>query len=347
MILIYVDDLLITGNDLNLIKASQSTLQQNFKIKDIGELRYFLGIQFLRSSKGILMTQRKYTLELVSEWGLAGAKPAITPLEQHMKLTTAEYDKYFKEQDSNDPLLVDKIKKSSDDPFVDRQRCLSKISGKVALFGYDKDRYLICSTNFKSVYACSKTVSFGRCTSCSKISEGKTSLGVLLSSNKDNTLTTFCDSDWASCAVTRKSVTGYCMKLGKSLISWKSKKQETISRSTAEAEYRSMASAVAEIIWLVGLLKEMNFSVKLPVDLFCDNKAALQIAANPIFHERTKHIEIDCHFVREKIQKGIIKAMHICGNEQEADILTKALGGQQHSYLLSKLRLLNVFQPST
>uniref|UniRef100_A0A3Q7GPN1 Reverse transcriptase Ty1/copia-type domain-containing protein n=1 Tax=Solanum lycopersicum TaxID=4081 RepID=A0A3Q7GPN1_SOLLC len=89
-------------------------------------------------------------------------------------------------------------------------------------------------------------------------------LGILLSSDKDDSLNAFCDFDWASCAVTRKSITGYCVKLGKSLVSWKSKKQETMSMSTTEAEYRSMASAVAEIILLVGLLKEMNMEVKIP-----------------------------------------------------------------------------------
>jgi len=91
------------------------------------------------------------------------------------------------------------------------------------------------------------------------------------------------------------------VKLGDSLISWKSKKQSTISRSSAEAEYNSMVSATAEVVWLIGLFAELNWKLTLPVKLFCDSKAAIQIAANPIYHDRTKHIEIDCHFIREKI----------------------------------------------
>ena len=100
---------------------------------------------------------------------------------------------------------------------------------------------------------------------------------------------------------TRRSVTGYLVKLGEGLISWKSKKQETVSRSSAEAEFRSMAACAAEVTWLIGLYKELGINVSLPVNMVCDSKAAIQIAANPIFHERTKHIDIDCHFVRERI----------------------------------------------
>ena len=91
------------------------------------------------------------------------------------------------------------------------------------------------------------------------------------------------------------------MKFGNAIVSWKSKKQETVARSSAEAEFRSMASVVAEVTWLIGLYKEMGINIEVPICLYCDSKAAIQIAANSIFHERTKHIDIDCHFVRDKI----------------------------------------------
>ena len=128
-------------------------------------------------------------------------------------------------------------------------------------------------------------------------------LGILMSSNKSNTMVVYCDSDWASCPNTRRSVSGFLVKYGDSLISWKSKKQTTVSRSSAEAEYRSMGSAVAEIVWLTTLMKELEAGIEIPVKVYSDSKAALQIAANPVFHERTKHIEIDCHFIRQKIQE--------------------------------------------
>jgi len=106
-----------------------------------------------------------------------------------------------------------------------------------------------------------------------------------------------------------------------------------------------MANAVAEVVWLVGLYKELKVELELPVKLFCDSKAALQIAANPIYHERTKHIEIDCHFIREKIQEGLIQTDHVPSKMQLADILTKSLGRTQHDFLLSKLGVYNLFAP--
>jgi len=169
------------------------------------------------------------------------------------------------------------------------------------------------------------------------------SLEILMSSQKDMCLTSFCDADWAACPNTRRSITGYLLKLGESLISWKSKKQATVSRSSAEAEYRSLACLTAEIVWVTNLLKELGIKIKQPVSVFCDSKAAIQIASNPVFHERTKHIEIDCHFIREKIQQGLISTLYIPTKDQQADILTKALGRLQHDFLLSKLGVLNVF----
>ena len=168
-------------------------------------------------------------------------------------------------------------------------------------------------------------------------------LGIFMTSAVDNQLKAYCDADWASCPNNRKSITGYIVTYGESLISWKSKKQSTISRSSAEAEYRSLASTVAEIVWLVGIFKELGIQVELPVPIHIDSKSAIQIAANPVFHERTKHIDIDCHFIREKIQLGLVQPMYLNTSEQPADLLTKGLTCAQHRYLLTKLGMKNVF----
>lgn len=163
--------------------------------------------------------------------------------------------------------------------------------------------------------------------------------GILLKASDTLTLQAYSDSDWAACPDSRKSITGYILLFGQSPISWKSKKQSTISRSSSEAEYRAMASAASEVTWCVRLLEELGVDNLKPVTLHCDNQSALHIAKNPVFHERTKHIEIDCHFTRDKVLEGLLQLTYLPTQHQLADVFTKILPSSQFSLLLSKLGL--------
>ncbi|KAK4386771.1 Retrovirus-related Pol polyprotein from transposon RE2 [Sesamum angolense] len=144
----------------------------------------------------------------------------------------------------------------------------------------------------------------------------------------------------------RKSTSGYCTYVGGNLVTWRSKKQTTVARSSAEAEYRVMAHTTSEILWLKNLLKELGFMYDDPVPMHCDNQAAIHIASNPIVHERTKHVEVDCHFVREAVMSQKICTPFTPSSEQRADIFTKALGGKQFDVLCNKLGIIDIFAPT-
>ena len=137
-----------------------------------------------------------------------------------------------------------------------------------------------------------------------------------------------------------------CVFLGDSLISWRSKKQQTMSRSSSEAEYRAMADATCELILLTTLLSEMHCPTQLPATMFCDNQSALYIASNPIYYEQTKHVEIDCHVVREKLQSGFLKTLHVKSDLQLADTLTKPVQPGIFKSLISKIGIHTLCLPS-
>jgi hypothetical protein len=170
---------------------------------------------------------------------------------------------------------------------------------------------------------------------------GSFSRGLFYPASSFIRLVAFSDADWASCPDTRRSVTCWCMFLGDSLISWKSKKQDRVSKSSTESEYRAMSAASSEVVWLRGLLAEIGFPQTTPTLLHADNTSVIQIATNPVFHERTKHIEVDCHSIQEAMDTHIICLPHISTDLQIADVFTKLMTRQRHQFLVGKLMLLD------
>ena len=161
--------------------------------------------------------------------------------------------------------------------------------------------------------------------------------GILIKPSTNIQLYAFTDADWAGCPNDRRSQGGHCLYLSPNLISWSSKKQATVSKSSIEFEYRGIAYATAEVTWTQSLLKELQVSLAKPLILWCDNLGATYLTTNPIFHARMKHIEIDFHFVHEKVANKDIDIRFISSRDQTADIMTKPLGIARHTLLRNKL----------
>ncbi|KAM7509738.1 hypothetical protein LguiB_008613 [Lonicera macranthoides] len=321
LLVVYVDDIVITGSDTMGISSLKSFLHAQFHTKDLRMLKYFLGVEVTRSKKGIFLSQRKYVLDLLAETGKLGAKPCSTPMIPNVQLT-------------------------KDGPLFEDPEKYRRLVGKLNYLTVTRPD-IAYSVSVMSQFMSSPTIHHWEVLEqilC--YLKGAPGRGILYANHGHTRIEGFSDADWAGSKVDRKSTSGYCIFVGGNLVSWKSKKQNVVARSSAESEYRAMAQSVCEIMWICQLLNEVGIKTSVPAKLWCDNQAAIHIASNPVFHERTKHIELDCHFVREKIQQGLISTGYVKTGEQLGDLFTKALNGVRVDYLCNKLGMINIYAPA-
>ncbi|KAL3502083.1 hypothetical protein ACH5RR_036532 [Cinchona calisaya] len=318
ILLVYVDDIVITGSDKDGISQIQNLLHSSFHMKDLGQLTYFLGLEVHHRPQGIFLNQQKYIQDLVDVAGLTNTTSVETPMEINVKYRRDEGELL------EDPTFYRKLVGSLIYLTITRPD-ISYAVHIVSKF-MQAPRHLHLSAVRRII----------------KYIHGTPSRGLLFPSGSTLQLQAYSDADWAGCPDTRKSTTGWCMFLGDALVSWKCKKQDSVSKSSTEAEYRAMSAACSEITWLRGLLAELGFSQAQPTPLHADNTSAIQIAANPVYHERTKHIEVDCHSIRKAYDHQVITLPHISTTLQIADLFTKSMTHQRHNFLVSKLMLVDL-----
>ena len=176
--------------------------------------------------------------------------------------------------------------------------------------------------------------------------KGTPGRGLLFKSRGHLQIEAYTDADWDGSIGDRRSTSGYCSFVGGNLVTWRSKKQNVVARSSAEAEFRAMAHGICEIMWIRRLLEELKALRSSTMKLYYDNKAAISIAYNPILHDRTKHVEVAKHFNKEKIDNGLVCMTYIPTKEQVADIFTKGLYKKQFDLLIGKLAMEDIFRPA-
>ncbi|RVW18142.1 Retrovirus-related Pol polyprotein from transposon RE2 [Vitis vinifera] len=171
--------------------------------------------------------------------------------------------------------------------------------------------------------------------------------GILFAKNIDHqSIEVYTDADWVGAVDDRRSTSGYFTFVGGNLVTWKSKKQNVVARSSAEAEFRGMALGLCEALWLRLLLQDLGYLSRQPIRLFCDNKAACDIAHDPVQLDRTKHVEMDRFFIKEKLDDKIVELPKIRSEDQLANILTKAVSSQMFSKFLDKLGMCDIYAPT-
>ncbi|KAH9678849.1 retrovirus-related pol polyprotein from transposon RE1 [Citrus sinensis] len=284
-VLIYVDDLIIAGNNTTAISTFKAYLSCCFHMKDLGVLKYFLGIEISRGPTGMFLSQRKYTLDILAETGLLGAKPAPSPIDQNHRLAL-----------DDGPMYSDLVQ-------------YRKLIGRLIYLTITRPELCYSVHVLAQFMQCPREIHWEVAIRVLRYLKGHQGQGIFLRRDSALQLIAYCDSDWGACPLTRRSPT----------------------------EYQSIAFTCCELTWLKALLKSLGVSHSLPTRLYCDSQARLHIAANPVFHERTKHIEIDCHYVQDQIHAGHITASHVRTSEQLADIFTKPLGRHQFENILRKL----------
>ncbi|XP_019173489.1 PREDICTED: uncharacterized protein LOC109169046 [Ipomoea nil] len=284
-----------------------------FRIRDLGKPRFFLGIEAVDAAGTIVLSQKRYITELLRRAGMESCKPLATPASPSTQAASHDSDAF-------------------EDPTPYRQLVGSLMYLLITRpdLAYSVNRLCQFMHNPAQGY-------WGALKRVFRYVKGSLDIGLRITPSVVPVLHAFSDSDWVGCSVDQKSTGGYAVFLGPNLLSWVSRKQRTVARSSTEAEYKALANVAAEVTWIQSLLRDLGLLLAAVPVLWCDNLGATYLCSNPIFHARTKHVELDYHFLRDKVSTGALKVKFVSTHDQLANIFTKPLSAARFAELRHKL----------
>ncbi|GJS29457.1 ribonuclease H-like domain-containing protein [Tanacetum coccineum] len=285
-LLIYVDDIILTASSSVLLRQIIDSLHKEFDMTDLGALNYFLGISAVRHSTGLFLSQKKYALQLLERAHMVNCNPSRTPVDTDSKL-------------------------GQDDVLVQDSTLYRSLAWGLQYLTFTRPNLSYAVQQICLYMHDPREPRFAALKRIMRYVQGTLDLGLHLYASATTSLVGYTDADWTGCPSTRRSTSGYCVFLGDNLLSWSTKRQHTISHSTAEAVYRGVANVVAETAWIRNLLRELHSPLLTATLVYCDNVSAVYMSANPVQHQRTKHIEIDIHFVRDMVKAGHVRILHV------------------------------------
>ncbi|KAD4888558.1 hypothetical protein E3N88_20631 [Mikania micrantha] len=305
---LYVDDIVCTSSCDELIIKFKSSMTSEFEMSDMGLLKFFLGLEVTQTNDGVFVCQSQYAKNLLSKFGLNNSKPETTPMNVNEKLH--QNDGSGKADDVN---------------------YRSAVGGLIYLTHTRPDLAYSVSVVSRFMHNPSK-VHQGAVRRILRYVAGTYKMGLWYGKDKELRLLGYTDSDWGGCIDDRKSVSANIFMMGDSAVSWSSRKQSSVALSSSEAEYISASAAACQCVWLRRILEDLGLFQSDPTVILCDNKSAINLSRNPVMHNRSKHIELKHHFIRELvIQEQVL--LEFCGtNEQLADMLTKAISKEKFVY---------------
>ena len=312
---IYVDDIIFGCTDQRYSDEFAYMMSEEYQMSMMGELKFFLGLQIRQQRNGIFISQEKYLKDVLRKFGMQDCKGVKIPMPTNGHLCT----------DENGIDFDQKVYRSMIGSLL--YLCASRPDIMLSVCMCARFQATPKESHHKAVKHILRYLAH------------TPTLGLWYPKGSAFDLIGYSDSDYAGDRVDRKSTSGTCHFLGRSLVCWSSKKQNCVSLSTAEAEYIAAGSCCAQLLWMKQTLKDYGVNMK-NVPLFCDNESAIKIAHNPVQHSKTKHIQIRHHFLRDHVLKGDISIEHVKTEEQLADIFTKPLDEKRFSKLRCELNIL-------